>query len=115
MQKFGRSWPELKGIVHAAGMIEDAALLAQEWSSFERVFAPKMQGGWNLHQASLGKPLDFFVLFSSLASVIGSPGQSNYAAANAFLDGLASFRKSKGLLLSPSAGAPGQKLGWQPN
>ena len=111
MQKFGRSWPELKGIVHAAGMIEDAALLAQEWSSFERVFAPKMRGGWNLHQASLDKPLDFFVLFSSLASVIGSPGQSNYAAANAFLDGLASFRKSKGLPALAICWGPWSEIG----
>jgi myxalamid-type polyketide synthase MxaB len=90
--KFGKGWPELKGIIHSAGVIDDGTLLSQEWARFEKVLAPKMIGGWNLHLASLDKPLDFFVLFSSVASILGSPGQSNYAAANAFLDGLADYR-----------------------
>lgn len=92
IQKFGKDWPELKGIIHAAGVLEDSILPSQDWPHFERVFAPKISGSWNLHQATLTKPLDFFVLFSSHTGVIGSPGQINYSAANAFLDGLANYR-----------------------
>jgi acyl carrier protein len=61
------------------------------------VLAPKVLGAWNLHQLTQNDPLDHFVLFSSFASVIGNPGQGNYAAANAFLDGLARWRFAKGL------------------
>ncbi len=106
MQKFGKDWPELKGIIHAAGVLEDATLLSQDWTHFEHVMAPKVNGAWNLHLASLSKPLDFFVLFSSAASVLGSPGQINYASANAFLDGLAHLRQKKGL--------PGLAISWGP-
>lgn len=59
--------------------------------------APKMDGAWNLHYHSLNRPLDFFVLFSSVSSLIGSPGQGNYAAANSFLDAFAHYRRSLGL------------------
>ncbi len=97
MQKFGTEWPELKGIVHAAGLLDDGIIQSQNWSRFEKVFAPKIQGSWNLHEASLSKPLDFLILFSSLASIIGNPGQTNYAAANAYLDALAYYRREKGL------------------
>src|SRR5205823_2755402 len=62
-----------------------------------RVMAPKVAGTWNLHRLTLGLPLDFFLLFSSAASMVGSPGQGNHAAANAFLDGLAHYRRSRGL------------------
>ncbi len=106
MQKFGNQWPELKGIIHAAGIIDDAILANQEWSRFEKVFAPKIQGSWNLHEASLTKPLDFFVLFSSLASSIGAPGQINYASANSYMDALAYFRHQQGL--------PALAISWGP-
>ncbi len=106
MKKFGKEWPELKGIIHAAGIIEDGILSSQDWGRFEKVFAPKVQGSWNLHECSLSKPLDFFVLFSSIASTLGSPGQGNYAAANAYMDALAYFRQEKGL--------PALSINWGP-
>ena len=89
--------PPLRGIIHAAGVLDDHLLLNQDADSFRRVLAPKVLGAWNLHLLTADLPLDFFVVFSSVASVLGSPGQANYAAANAFLDGLAHDRRSKGL------------------
>jgi acyl transferase domain-containing protein/acyl-CoA synthetase (AMP-forming)/AMP-acid ligase II/acyl carrier protein len=89
--------PPLRGIVHAAGTLDDHIFLKLEPESFSRVLAPKVLGAWNLHSLTTDLPLDFFVLFSSVASVLGSPGQANYAAANAFLDGLAEDRRSRGL------------------
>ena len=106
MQKFGKEWPELKGIIHAAGVLDDGIISSQDWSRFVRVLAPKVQGSWNLHEASLNKPLDFFVLFSSVASSIGSPGQINYSSANAYMDALAYFRQEKGL--------PALSINWGP-
>lgn len=81
--------PPLRGVVHAAGILDDGALLQQSWSRFDSVMRPKMQGAMNLRQLSDGRPLDFFVMFSSAASTLGWPGQSNYAAANAAMDSLA--------------------------
>jgi surfactin synthase thioesterase subunit/NADPH:quinone reductase-like Zn-dependent oxidoreductase/aryl carrier-like protein len=91
------SMPPLKGIVHAAGVLDDGILTNLDWPRFERVLAPKAAAGWHLHQLTQDRPLDFFVLYSSMASLLGSPGQGNYAAANAFLDGLAWHRRSRGL------------------
>ncbi len=105
MQKFGNDWPELKGVIHAAGILGEGNYLpAQNWNQFEKVFAPKVQGSWNLHETSLTKPLDFFVLFSSLSSVLGLPRESDYAAANAYMDALAYLRREKGL--------PALAIGW---
>ncbi|MDB9529237.1 alpha/beta fold hydrolase [Oscillatoria sp. CS-180] len=98
--------PPLRGVVHAAGTLADGLLIGQTWERFQTVMQPKIQGAWNLHQAVQDKPLDFFVLFSSVASLLGSPGQSNYAAANAFLDALARVRHQQGL--------PAQSLNWGP-
>lgn len=89
--------PELRGIVHAAGVVEDRTILELTADQVERVFAPKVDGAWNLHSLTLDQKLDFFVLYSSVASLIGSPGQGNYAAANAFLDALAHARAAMGL------------------
>jgi NADPH:quinone reductase-like Zn-dependent oxidoreductase/acyl carrier protein len=91
------SMPPLRGVVHAAGVLDDRLLVSLNPDSFERVLAPKVLGAWNLHAQTVGLPLDFFILFSSVASVLGSPGQANYSAANAFLDGLAHDRRSRGL------------------
>ncbi|NEQ06321.1 MAG: SDR family NAD(P)-dependent oxidoreductase, partial [Moorea sp. SIO4E2] len=87
----------LAGVIHSAGMLSDGILQNQNWSSFEKVMAPKVQGAWHLHQLTKNQPMDFFVLFSSAASLFGSPGQGNHAAANAFLDGLAHYRRGLGL------------------
>jgi acyl transferase domain-containing protein len=104
----GSSAFPLKGIVHAAGVLDDGVALQQTWDRLRTVFAPKIAGAWNLHLASAALPLDFFVLYSSLASVLGSAGQSNYAAGNAFLDALAHLRRAQGLAaLSVSWGAWG--------
>ncbi len=111
IQKFGKEWPELKGIIHAAGIIEDALLSSQDWSKFERVFAPKVQGSWNLHESSLNKSLDFFVLFSSVASSLGSPGQINYSSANAYMDALAYFRRENGLPALTVSWGPWSEVG----
>jgi len=89
--------PELKGIVHAAGVLDDGMLMQQNDDRFKAVASPKVDGAWHLHTQTLEQSLDFFVLFSSVASVMGSPGQSNYASANAFMDGLAHYRNQQGL------------------
>jgi acyl carrier protein len=96
----------LKGIVHAAGINDDGVLAEQRWVRFEKVMAAKMAGAWHLHEAAGTRGLDFFVLFSSMVSLFGGPGQSNYAAANGFLDGLARYRRSRGL--------PGLTVNWGP-
>ncbi len=91
-----RSAPPVRGIFHSAGVLRDGTLLNQSAEQFRAVLAPKLQGAWNLHALSAGMALDFFVCFSSAASLIGSPGQSNYVAANAFLDALAHLRHAEG-------------------
>ena len=89
--------PPLRGIVHSAEILEDGVLLQQEWSKFERVMGPKVDGAWNLHSLTKDQPLDFFVMFSSSAAIFGSTGQANHAAANAFMDALAHDRHGQGL------------------
>jgi myxalamid-type polyketide synthase MxaE and MxaD len=87
----------LRGIIHAAGVLADGLLLNQDWDHFKIALAPKVLGAWNLHTLTADTPLDFFVMFSSVAAVLGSPGQANHAAANAFLDALAHHRRARGL------------------
>jgi acyl transferase domain-containing protein/acyl carrier protein len=94
---FAQADPPIGGIIHAAGVLDDGILLRQNRARFEQVFAPKVLGSWLLHQYSQAHPLDFFVSFSSAAALFGSPGQSSYSAANAFMDGLVGYRRSLGL------------------
>jgi acyl transferase domain-containing protein/acyl carrier protein len=94
----------LRGIFHCAGVIDDGIFLNQTWEKFDRVLRAKVDGAWNLHSLSASMDLDFFVLFSSSSSVFGNPGQANYAAANAFLDALARYRRSRGM--------PGLSINW---
>ena len=96
--------PDLQGVIHLAGELADGVLLNQH--SFERALAGKALGAWNLHLATADRKLDYFILFSSAASLEGSPGQGGYAAANAFLDGLAAYRQQQGL--------PGLSINWGP-
>jgi len=93
----------LRGVVHAAGVLDDGILLQQDWERFTRVMAPKVKG-LNLHILTQKLP-DFFVVFSSAASLLGSPSRK-YAAANAFMDVLAHYRLSLGL--------PGLSINWGP-
>jgi NAD(P)-dependent dehydrogenase (short-subunit alcohol dehydrogenase family) len=97
LEEIERTMPPLRGIFHAAGVLDDGVFRDQTGQRMERVLAPKASGAWNLHQLIGDRPLDFFVLFSSVASLTGSPGQSSYAAANAFLDALAHYRRARGL------------------
>ncbi|NER93847.1 MAG: SDR family NAD(P)-dependent oxidoreductase, partial [Symploca sp. SIO1B1] len=93
LRKIDQSSFPLAGVIHSAGMLADGVLQNQNWSSFEQVMAPKVQGAWHLHKLTQNQGLDFFVLFSSAASLLGSPGQGNHSAANAFLDALAHYRR----------------------
>ncbi|MBP5971592.1 SDR family NAD(P)-dependent oxidoreductase [Brasilonema sp. CT11] len=89
--------PPLRGIIHSVGVLDDGVLQQQNWQRFAKVLAPKVQGAWHLHTLTQNQPLDFFVMFSSIAALLGNPGQSNHAAANAFLDALAYHRQAQGL------------------
>ncbi|HEV2447940.1 MAG TPA: SDR family NAD(P)-dependent oxidoreductase, partial [Candidatus Sulfopaludibacter sp.] len=103
--------PPLAGVVHAAGVLQDERLLNMNEERFRAVLGPKVQGAWNLHSETLHDQLDFFLLFSSMASVFGSPGQANYAAANAFLDALAHYRRKLGLPASAVNWGPWSEIG----
>jgi acyl carrier protein len=98
--------PPLRGVVHAAGTLADATVDRMDPARLQAALAPKLDGGWNLHAATLDDPLDFFVSFSSVAGVLGLSGQSNYAAGNAFLDALAHARRA--------TGRPGLSIDWGP-
>lgn len=97
LETIAATLPPLGGIIHAAGVLDDGVLLRQDWGRFRRVMAPKVDGTWHLHQLTQDLPLDFFVCFSSATSLMGAPGQANYAAANAFMDSLAHQRRGRGL------------------
>ncbi|GAA3070878.1 type I polyketide synthase [Streptomyces glomeratus] len=89
--------PPLRGVLHLAGVLDDGVLGEQTTERFARVHGAKAGGAWLLHRLTQDLPLDFFVLFSSVSSALGAPGQANYAAANAYADGLASYRRGLGL------------------
>ena len=84
-------------VMHAAGLLADALLLQQDPERVNNVFNPKARAAWLLHDHTLNDELHSFVLFSSIASLFGNVGQTNYSAANAFLDSLARFRRAQNL------------------
>jgi len=97
LQRAGAALPPIRGVFHAAMEIDDATLSNLTPERLERVMAPKVAGGWNLHLQTRDLPVEHFVLFSSVAQLLGSMGQGNYVAANAFLVALAEHRRALGL------------------
>jgi len=101
-----RTMPPLRGVIHAAGVLHDAALINQRPKEGVNIRRGKVEGAWILHELTRDDPLDFFVLYSSAAVVLGTPGQAWYAAANAELDALARYRRRIGL--------PALSVAWGP-
>ncbi|HRX61315.1 MAG TPA: type I polyketide synthase [Candidatus Competibacter sp.] len=99
-------YPPVRGLFHCAGVVADSILVQMREQDLLKAYRPKVQGSWNLHHLLRAEPLEHFVLFSSVASLVTSTGQANYAAGNAFLDALAHRRRQLGL--------PGLSLNWGP-
>ncbi|MGW8702351.1 non-ribosomal peptide synthetase/type I polyketide synthase [Streptomyces eurythermus] len=98
--------PPVRGVFHLAGQVRDTLVADMRRETFDAVHGPKALGAWALHRQLAGEPLDHFVLFASIASLLTTAGQTNYAAGNAFLDALAHHRRALGL--------PGLSLDWGP-
>lgn len=101
---YQENWPPIRGVIHAAGVIDDKLIVQLDNASLNSVMRPKVAGGWLLQKYLKDQPLDFFVLFSSFGALVGQTGQGNYAAANAFLDALAHERQVNGM--------PGISINW---
>jgi NAD(P)-dependent dehydrogenase (short-subunit alcohol dehydrogenase family) len=105
------SLPPLRGVVHAAGLLDDGILAHLSTDRLLQVAAPKVLGAWHLHRQTLTAELDVFACFSSTAALLGSPGQGNYAAANAGMDALAVLRRHQGLPAVSIAWGPWSQVG----
>ncbi|OBB92750.1 type I polyketide synthase [Mycobacterium sp. 852002-30065_SCH5024008] len=101
----------VRGVLHAAAVVEDATLTNITDELIERDWAAKVHGAWNLHTATAGQPLDWFCSFSSAAALVGSPGQAAYAAANSWVDGFTHWRRARGLPATAIAWGPWAEIG----
>ena len=106
LERIRAELPPLAGVAHLAGVLDDALLSQQSLDRFRTTLTPKALGAWHLHRLTKNDDLEFFIVYSSASSVLGSPGQANYATANALLDGLVADREAQGL---PAAG-----INWGP-
>jgi len=106
LQEVKDTMPEIRCIFASAAVIDDDPFVKQEWTRFAKVMACKVEGSWNLHLLTQHLPLDHFIMFSSIASLMGSPNQTNYSAANAFQDALAHYRRLQGM--------PALSINWSP-
>jgi surfactin synthase thioesterase subunit/acyl carrier protein/NAD(P)-dependent dehydrogenase (short-subunit alcohol dehydrogenase family) len=97
IETISKELPPLRGVVHSAGVLDDGILAQLDWDRFARLFEPKVYGSWLLHEHTKSFDLDFFILKSSLLSLLGSAGQGNYTASGTFLDSLAMHRRAAGL------------------
>jgi len=107
----GAAHKPLGGVLHAAGVLDDGLAIRQSPERFAAVLAPKADGALHLHRATCELDLDLFVLFSSAAGLLGSPGQTGYSAANAYLDALAEWRSAQGLAATSIAWGPWSEVG----
>jgi NAD(P)-dependent dehydrogenase (short-subunit alcohol dehydrogenase family)/acyl carrier protein len=105
-EKMHTRMPPVAGVIHAAMVLEDALIANLDADQLDRVLRPKVKGAVNLDLATRGLSLDYFVLFSSVTTLIGNPGQGSYVAANGFMEGLARRRRQEGL--------PALAIGWGP-
>ena len=101
----------VRGVLHAAAVVEDATLTSITDELIDRDWAPKVYGAWNLHHATADEPLDWFCSFSSAAALLGSRGQGAYAAANSWLDGFTHWRRAQGLPASAIAWGAWDQIG----
>jgi len=101
----------LRGVLHAAAVVDDATLINITDDLIDRDWAPKVYGAWNVHAATVAQPLDWFCVFSSAAALVGSPGQGAYAAANSWLDAFTRWRRAQGLPATAIAWGPWGEIG----
>jgi acyl transferase domain-containing protein/NADP-dependent 3-hydroxy acid dehydrogenase YdfG/acyl carrier protein len=106
IERVRKRMPPLKGVLHAAAVFDDALISRLDAARMHAVLRPKLLGAWHLHSLTLDIPIDHFVVYSSVTTLIGNPGQANYVAANAGLEGLSELRRGMGL--------PATCIGWGP-
>ncbi|KAF5859954.1 hypothetical protein ETB97_002151 [Aspergillus alliaceus] len=110
-----RSAHPIAGIIQLSAVLKDRTFDKMTYTDWTTCLEAKVQGTWNLHKASLDRPLDFFIMFSSVASFIGNPGQANYTAANSFLDSFVQYRRGLGLPASLISLGPVDEMGLMEN
>ena len=106
IERIRQKMPPLKGVLHAAAVFDDALIGQLDAERMHAVLRPKLLGAWHLHSLTLDIPIEHFVVYSSVTTLIGNPGQANYVAANAGLEGLTELRRGMGL--------PATCIGWGP-